>query len=1020
MKRILLSLFLCCFTALGIDAQNESSLASISQSISSVFDSLRTDLIPSGYLKDKAVDLVKLSNYTGVVLTDSNYVDPPLFKDLIRTMNYAAVSSTTPQYDPNAVYSSLTSPNSVKLCSALFKYEFIVNNALQDGLIRYDTTTGKAYNVKINNVWQNPYNSAYAFMFVCGCTSYNNNTVTFDLSGLNAYGNCSVTSVMIDFGQGYSAINGPSQTVTYTTDGQKELKMKVVLSSGIEIESHTFIIIQSGSTSYSGSLSNTSPSEIETITVDGLSISATCSIKYHYSHGTTIVKPFIYVEGFDHPVLAELTKLSEKPAWEVYNNILNETCSDNYSFNVIYDSVESILSASEYDFIYVNWNNPEADIRENAQLLQEVIRLVNSKKPIDGSGEQSVMVAHSMGGLITRWALRQMELNDELHHVGWFVSQDVPYLGAVVPIGVQYTIRDIYSCLFGGAGTGGVCCTADIKTVIDKIVGILDCTSARQMMYYYVGPEGNVDSSYHSAWQTLLDSIGFPEGDSGHPIENLAIASGGDLGVELSQSIVSATAALTDYPTLANKFSFTNLGVSLFIDRDRGNGNVVSRSTITYTHLSSIPAPSLFFLLNKEHTSSSSLDHYDLVMGSYLGADSVPNFVIPLPQLLISLLGNTKVVFIPTASALVMNNYYIDYYLYPPLFSANYPFTSYCLEEDAMRHDNSIAAYINWIIKQASASISGPDGLVLNGDSFNITGGNFSYSNQSWSTSDFTVAHFSNEDTLTVSGCGVVDIIGSSSSIVQLQYGSVSHNQKRFYRKRKTVLAGFPNMVLSNPQEIDMTHTRVYASCVDTMFNSILDSLAAQGIISYEWGYGQTNGGIQWAEETDSRSYIFQGGLNIVYYMRILNGAGRQSSPIHTPAPPFAETLAYGFSPNMILVSDDDVFLYYNVIQDPGYGTTAENSYAATWINTGYEQSTIPDNLYIDGQSLPVITTTQQSIGGQTKTLYCFNLLNSTKIQSGISAIRSGTAPPIGYIVRGYLRNGTTNLQQIIITMTEL
>jgi alpha-beta hydrolase superfamily lysophospholipase len=61
-----------------------------------------------------------------------------------------------------------------------------------------------------------------------------------------------------------------------------------------------------------------------------------------------------------------------------------------------------------YDIIYVDWGIGTDYIQNNAELLKKAIRWVNQNKI---GSEKNVVLGQSMGGLIARYALKDMEDN---------------------------------------------------------------------------------------------------------------------------------------------------------------------------------------------------------------------------------------------------------------------------------------------------------------------------------------------------------------------------------------------------------------------------------------------------------------------------------------------------------------------------------------------------------------------------------------------------------------------------------
>lgn len=84
-------------------SQSTETLSSIAQSLADIYD-LEGDNVPTGYLSDRAVDLVGLHKYDGQSLCDSNYVSPVIFRDLLRTID--TLSSGAIVYGCTRIYNN--------------------------------------------------------------------------------------------------------------------------------------------------------------------------------------------------------------------------------------------------------------------------------------------------------------------------------------------------------------------------------------------------------------------------------------------------------------------------------------------------------------------------------------------------------------------------------------------------------------------------------------------------------------------------------------------------------------------------------------------------------------------------------------------------------------------------------------------------------------------------------------------------------------------------------------------------
>lgn len=133
--------------------------------------------------------------------------------------------------------------------------------------------------------------------------------------------------------------------------------------------------------------------------------------------GAPIDQPIVVIDGFDYG--------NQKKAEELY---------------VDFNQAGLFEAGREqgYDFILVNPDDGANYIQANAMLLKKVIQHVNSVKQ---GGEQIVVIGPSMGGLIARYALLDMENRGQQHGVRLFVAFDTPNRGANIPIGNQYFLR---------------------------------------------------------------------------------------------------------------------------------------------------------------------------------------------------------------------------------------------------------------------------------------------------------------------------------------------------------------------------------------------------------------------------------------------------------------------------------------------------------------------------------------------------------------------------------------------------
>src|SRR5690606_34338406 len=132
--------------------------------------------------------------------------------------------------------------------------------------------------------------------------------------------------------------------------------------------------------------------------------------------------------------------------YETFLGWLNKATNSDQIF------LQDLLEEEGYDLVYVDYEHGADYIERNAKLLKTVIRLINDTLQMEGSNEAITVLGISMGGVVARWALVEMERSEETHNVGTFISFDSPHNGAYVPAGLQEMIHHIGNMNIGLSG----------------------------------------------------------------------------------------------------------------------------------------------------------------------------------------------------------------------------------------------------------------------------------------------------------------------------------------------------------------------------------------------------------------------------------------------------------------------------------------------------------------------------------------------------------------------------------------
>jgi Secretion system C-terminal sorting domain len=358
----------------------------------------------------------------------------------------------------------------------------------------------------------NPYNQVHLLGVMSYKSVFYSKTInfSFDLENYFTGTDPKPTEIYIDFSDGrgvqkYSTSQG-TITVTYADLGEKAIKVyknTVLNNNAMQIGSSFQIEIKSESI---GNPTKTITSNLVSTARPGfpndISNAGGTAYVYNGTNGNTFDKPIIVVQGFDPTGQITIESQAKKYTW-----------------------LSTALSVYGYDMVYVMLNNTNLALPDNTNVVKDLLKQINLKK--QGNFE-SVIIGESMGGLLTRMALKQLENEKYDHKVGLYVSFDAPHQGANIPPGYQYLFRDVMNSTTVLALKGvlniidfaGIPLASSIFSPVIKIgnlsetLGVnmafkalvaLDSPAAKSMMVRHINP-GN----YFTDTQNYLHQLGYP------------------------------------------------------------------------------------------------------------------------------------------------------------------------------------------------------------------------------------------------------------------------------------------------------------------------------------------------------------------------------------------------------------------------------------------------------------------------------------------------------------------------------
>jgi hypothetical protein len=322
-------------------------------------------------------------------------------------------------------------------------------------------------------------------------------------------------------------------TVNFQESGIKEIGFNVTFSDGTSLTTFSNFNIQVTPPNAQGVVSFWSTDPFQGY-FEPSDCNGTCygkgeyKVYYNPNGNNEIMKPIIITDGFDpgdkrkidglvvgnsdYKMVAGFNGALQYPKPETIYNMMyeygsTETTDPNFinqlhalGFDVI------LLSFPKYIRKTINhlghsinlYRDGGSDYFErDAQVVKQLIRIVNNQLTENNSNEKIKLIAPSGAALLARIALVEMEQNGENHNVDLFVSFDGPHLGANVPIGLQKAA--VYFGLSYLDNTG--------------LNPLNNPWSKQSVLNHYLAgtsyPSGV--SGYRDVFQSKMDNLGFPQ-----------------------------------------------------------------------------------------------------------------------------------------------------------------------------------------------------------------------------------------------------------------------------------------------------------------------------------------------------------------------------------------------------------------------------------------------------------------------------------------------------------------------------
>ncbi|MCO6494420.1 MAG: T9SS type A sorting domain-containing protein [Bacteroidetes bacterium] len=496
--------------------------------LDSVFMNVNTEGLSTNLLADRSLGIHDLSLYDG--FTVGNNISPYLFEGLYNTLYMSCTDTMNPLADwenyVEPVWKQNNSYSSANIGLLFFDYDRVKPHAIDSGLL----TTDGLYLYDPVPYNGNPFEKKTLFAGAASRWWFDTTDILFGLpSNLIFTNKGSIGTIMIDFGngEGYVPVSPDTYIIVHYADTGK-YTINITMTDGASIYHAQSTVNVRAERRYGTEITTAPLGKVFVVEAEeearGLSGKAKATVTYAYGCGNTVLrKPLIIVPGINIPELEELT--GERQTYTTFIRNLQSIRGN--------PDLHDLLESEGYDLVFIEYHHGADWIEKNAKLVQTVIRRVNQEKWDNGSTEPTVVYGESMGGVVARYALCEMEANNEMHDVERFISFDAPHNGANVPLGAQALLghlNDIYVRLLGIP-------VFKLNSLVPEMriakAALINNGAVKQLLidYYFHVPKWG-SAGPRENLMAELDAFGFPKQVSarGNTIRNIILSNGSGAG----------------------------------------------------------------------------------------------------------------------------------------------------------------------------------------------------------------------------------------------------------------------------------------------------------------------------------------------------------------------------------------------------------------------------------------------------------------------------------------------------------
>ena len=134
-KQILFGIFCLFLMVVNVAFAQEDGYDCFRAKMSFVFQYVNKDKVPTGILSDYGLQLIEPNGFDGI-LTDTNYVDFSVWKQLYFGMYDSRINTKVSLQEPQLMYNNIKGRNSLAIMH--FYYNKLDDNAVNKGLLRFE------------------------------------------------------------------------------------------------------------------------------------------------------------------------------------------------------------------------------------------------------------------------------------------------------------------------------------------------------------------------------------------------------------------------------------------------------------------------------------------------------------------------------------------------------------------------------------------------------------------------------------------------------------------------------------------------------------------------------------------------------------------------------------------------------------------------------------------------------------------------------------------------------------------